>query len=151
MNCASRSILSCQYVMTAHQPWHQYCLLFDTWLRGETASSTQASTDQVIIRMLGLEHSRDVLQVVRVNLLRAAPREGHSDDTLCDVRQVELVTLLHLESGGFLWEITKQRNARGFQFPRIIPALSRWLCSSQYLTVKVLSFSRCVQVSSRYL
>ena len=29
-NCASRSIRSCQYPMTAQQPWHQYCLHFDT-------------------------------------------------------------------------------------------------------------------------
>lgn len=37
---------------------------------GETESSAgRTSTDQVIICMLGLEHSCDVLQVVRVDLL----------------------------------------------------------------------------------
>lgn len=33
------------------------------------------------------------------------------------------------------------------QLPHAIPTLSRWLCLSQYLTVKVLGFSHCVQTS----
>lgn len=57
--------------------------------------------------MLGLEHSRDVLQVVRVDLLGAAPGEGHGDDALRDVRQVELVSLLHPESRRFLSRINE--------------------------------------------
>lgn len=63
---------------------------------------TSWSTDQVIVCMLGLEHPSDVLQVVRVDLLGAAPGEGHGDDALCDIRQVQLVSLLHFEFRGFL-------------------------------------------------
>lgn len=135
--------------MKAHQPWHQYCLHFNTGLISRW-DSTQVSTDQVIIRMLGLEHSRDVLQVVRVYLLRAPPGEGHGDDTLRDVRQVEFISLLHPDCWDLLLKITKQV-AQALQLPHTIPTLSRWLCSSQYLTVKVLSVSHCVRVSRRYL
>lgn len=52
-------------------------------------------TDQVVVGMFGLQHSRDVLQVVGVDLLRASSGEGHGDDSLGDVRQVEFVAFLH--------------------------------------------------------
>lgn len=61
-----------------------------------------SSADQVIVCVLGLEHPSDVLQVVRVDLLGAAPGEGHRDDAFCDIRQVQLVSLLHFEFRGFL-------------------------------------------------
>lgn len=57
--------------------------------------------------MLGLEHPGDVLQVVRVDLLGAAPGEGHGDDAFCDIRQVQLISLLHFESRGFLLKPNK--------------------------------------------
>lgn len=52
--------------------------------------------------MLGLEHPRDILQVVGVDLLRAPPGEGDGDDALRDVRQVKFVSLLHPGSSDFL-------------------------------------------------
>lgn len=64
----------------------------------ESGARQRWNTDQVIICMLGLEHPRDILQVVRVDLLGATLREGHCDDALCDVRQVELISLLHPDS-----------------------------------------------------
>jgi len=69
-----------------------------------TLTRRAASTDQVVVGVLGLEHPRDVLQVVGVDLLGAPPGEGHGDDALRDVRQVEFVPLLHAESRDFLFE-----------------------------------------------
>lgn len=46
--------------------------------------------------MFGLEHARDILQVVQVGLLGAGLREGHGDDALRHVGQVEFVAFLHL-------------------------------------------------------
>lgn len=91
---------------------------------GETESSAgRTSTDQVIICMLGLEHSCDVLQVVRVDLLWATPGEGHSDDTFCDVRQVEFISFLHPELWDFLLKIMKQRHRRLRPFNYVTPFL----------------------------
>jgi hypothetical protein len=45
--------------------------------------------------MLGLEHPCHLLQTVQVGLLRAAGGKGHSDDTLCDVGEVQLMAVLH--------------------------------------------------------
>lgn len=110
------------------------------------------ATDQVIVRMFGLEHSRHVLQVVRVDLLRTSPGEGHGDDALGDVRQVEFIPLLHPESGGPVESRgVETRAAQNLRLLHTIPSLSECLCSSQYLMVKVLRFSHCVRVSCRYL
>ena len=56
-----------------------------------------ATTDQVVVGVLGPQHACDILKVVCVDLLRAGPGEGHSNDALCDVGQVQLVSLLHYE------------------------------------------------------
>lgn len=66
--------------------------------------------------MLGLEHPRDILQVVGVDLLGAAPGEGHGDDTLRDVRQVQLVSLLHPES----FALPVQSNDRRVRRPKAL-------------------------------
>lgn len=80
---------------------------------------TGGSTDQVVVCMLGLEHPGDVLQVESVDLLGAAPGEGHGDDALRDVRQVQLVSLLHFELRGFLLDQNKT-----FHRPRVPVPLS---------------------------
>lgn len=53
------------------------------------------TTHQVVVSMLGLEHACDLLKVVQVGLLGAASREGHGDDALRDVGEVQPVAPLH--------------------------------------------------------
>lgn len=84
----------------------------DTLIQAGRCMTRVRTTDQVIVRMFGLEHSRHVLQVVRVDFFRTSPGEGHGDDALRDVGQVELVTLLHLESGGPVNAKEQLRNIR---------------------------------------
>lgn len=76
----------------------------------QEAAHGQKSTDQVIICMLGLEHPRDILQIVRVDLLRAAPGEGHGDDAFCDICEIELISLLHHEVSCLRQEKERERN-----------------------------------------
>lgn len=105
-------------------------------------SSKWTSTDQVIVCMLGLEHTRDILQVVWVDLLGAPPGEGHSYDTLCDIRKVEFISLLHYESLAFLLKNIQAET----QEEKALQSHSTAGDSSQYLMVKVLSFFHCVRV-----
>lgn len=51
---------------------------------------------QIVIGVFRLEHARDILQIVQIGLLRAGLREGHGDDALCHIGQVEFVAFLHL-------------------------------------------------------
>ena len=50
---------------------------------------------QVVVPMLGPQHARHLLQAVQVRLLGAARREGHGDDALGDVGEVQLAAVLH--------------------------------------------------------
>lgn len=88
-------------------------------------TETTGSTDQVIICMLGFEHSGDILQVVRVDLLWTTPGKGHSDDTFCDICEVEFISLLHPKPWGLLLKTLKPRN--------------RWVRCFYYLTPLLLS------------
>lgn len=132
------------------------------WLWGQSNNKQHSNplTDQVIIGVLGLEHSCDILQVVRVNLFGATPREGHGDDALCDICEVEFVSLLHLH----LWKLPVENQITAnvkldelffffcLSFCRNHSCMStvRWPDLGQYLTTKVLRFSHCIQVSYRY-
>lgn len=105
-------------------------------------SSKWTGTDQVIVCMLGLEHTRDILQVVWVDLLGAPPGEGHSYDTLCDIRKVEFISLLHYESLAFLLKNIQAET----QEEKAFQSHSTAGDSGQYLTLKVLSLCHCVHV-----
>ena len=52
-------------------------------------------THQVVVAVLGPQHARHLLQAVQVRLLGAAGGEGHGDDALRDVGEVQLAAVLH--------------------------------------------------------
>lgn len=64
-------------------------------MKHKSNSWTWSGADQVVVCMFRLEHPRDVLQVVQVDLLRARPGEGHGDDALRHVGKVKFISLLH--------------------------------------------------------
>ena len=49
---------------------------------------------QVVVSVFGAQHGGDLPQVGGVALLLHAAGEGHGDDPLCDVQQVQLIVLL---------------------------------------------------------
>lgn len=54
-----------------------------------------SATHHVLIRMFGLQHLRDLAQTVFIGLLWAGLEEGYSDDSLCNVVEVEFRSLRH--------------------------------------------------------
>lgn len=53
---------------------------------------------QIVVCVFGLEHARDVSQVAQVRLLEAVLREGHRDNALRHIGEVEFISLLHLQT-----------------------------------------------------
>ncbi|TNN75852.1 hypothetical protein EYF80_013999 [Liparis tanakae] len=90
--------------------------------------------------------------VVGVDLLGAPPGEGHGDDALRDVRQVQFVPLLHAESRDFLFDKNKKQSrdagARewegGFVTEVSKSCDKKWEGSNKHLSVKSISLRRSI-------
>ncbi len=54
---------------------------------------------QIVVCVFGLEHACDVSQVAQVRLLEAVLREGHRNNAFRHIGEVELISLLHLQTG----------------------------------------------------
>lgn len=57
---------------------------------------------QIVVCVFGLEHACDVSQVAQVRLLEAVLREGHGDDALRHIGEVQFISLLHLHTADSL-------------------------------------------------
>lgn len=53
---------------------------------------------QIVVCVFGLEHACDVPQVAQVRLLEAVLREGHGDNALRHIGEVQFISLLHLHT-----------------------------------------------------
>lgn len=76
---------------------HSVFLVLMSSVPPTSGSPCPSTTDayQVVVPMLRPQHARHLLQAVQIGVLRAARREGHSNDALSDVGEVQLMAVFH--------------------------------------------------------